>query len=629
MNTPTSSQQSQSQQTPSSQQLSQSSQLQSQQSIISSSPSSSQSLWANVIHKINTQSRQLMKEKILLSSPSSQKSLHNPHRNSKMTPSSSMSSPIPMWDTLTDIGVNNSKNNTNSNKSNNINNEEEENDDDDDDDVRRNIDFGDFGSGGFDDISENENNNSQSIGSPTLSVYTPPSNKTPKKRLGTTQIAPPKTRKRLELEDKNEENNDEDPTPPTTPSKRSTPKKATQKKTAKQVASPMTRQKRLQQKKDENISEEEEEEMEQEQDEISKPKPTRGAKKNARQDKKTTTEVIEEANNFINSPALTSSAPRRLPRINIETLSRTQRTLLQQDLERDIDESSSDESDDNEDYIDSEDIDSDNDFLTDFDNTSYADSDSSTPNNKKQTHISEYSINNNYNSIFINNNNNKNNDSSTNNTTEINTTEINTNYINSESTTPNLTSFNKGFDEEISKLRNDDDNAYTWDFNDREEYSDSEVSNQIFTQSAITDAEEEEDNKVGKIITIETKETKESTETTETTETTSTKVTKTKKPRKPRVSLSKKCGLTFPVSRVHSILKSNKFFKVPRISKCSTVYLTAVLQYVCEELLILSMEYCEQRKRNRIQRRDILKSIKRDCEFKRIHNNLIINSDTF
>ncbi|KAN0032757.1 hypothetical protein ACTFIV_006677 [Dictyostelium citrinum] len=102
-----------------------------------------------------------------------------------------------------------------------------------------------------------------------------------------------------------------------------------------------------------------------------------------------------------------------------------------------------------------------------------------------------------------------------------------------------------------------------------------------------------------------------------------------RKPRKPRQSLSSKSGLVFPVSRVHSILKSNKFFQMKRISKDSVVYLTAVLQYLCEELLLLSIQYCIDTKKKRIGRRDILKSIELDNEYRLIFDNLIVNSDSF
>ncbi|KAN0022013.1 hypothetical protein ACTFIU_004167 [Dictyostelium citrinum] len=102
-----------------------------------------------------------------------------------------------------------------------------------------------------------------------------------------------------------------------------------------------------------------------------------------------------------------------------------------------------------------------------------------------------------------------------------------------------------------------------------------------------------------------------------------------RKPRKPRQSLSSKSGLVFPVSRVHSILKSNKFFQLKRISKDSVVYLTAVLQYLCEELLLLSIQYCIDTKKKRIGRRDILKSIELDNEYRLLFDNLIVNSDSF
>ncbi|KAK5581944.1 hypothetical protein RB653_003525 [Dictyostelium firmibasis] len=154
-----------------------------------------------------------------------------------------------------------------------------------------------------------------------------------------------------------------------------------------------------------------------------------------------------------------------------------------------------------------------------------------------------------------------------------------------------------------------------------ENYSDSDTT----TNNFIADNDYNDSN----LFTREESEDEIENETTTTTNTSQESNKKPRKLRKPRQSISTKSGLIFPVSRVHSILKSNKFFQIKRISKDSTVYLTAVLQYLCEELLISSIQYCIDMKKKRIGRRDILKTIELDNEYRLLFDNLIVNSDSF
>lgn len=53
-----------------------------------------------------------------------------------------------------------------------------------------------------------------------------------------------------------------------------------------------------------------------------------------------------------------------------------------------------------------------------------------------------------------------------------------------------------------------------------------------------------------------------------------------------RVSKSKKAGLNFPVSRIGRYLKEGRYSR--RLGLSAPIYLAAVLEYLCAELLELS-----------------------------------------
>ena len=61
---------------------------------------------------------------------------------------------------------------------------------------------------------------------------------------------------------------------------------------------------------------------------------------------------------------------------------------------------------------------------------------------------------------------------------------------------------------------------------------------------------------------------------------------------------SKKAGLTFPVGRTRSLLKAGRFCQ--RVGKGAPVYLAAVLEYLCAELLQLAGNASRDNKKKRV-----------------------------
>lgn len=78
------------------------------------------------------------------------------------------------------------------------------------------------------------------------------------------------------------------------------------------------------------------------------------------------------------------------------------------------------------------------------------------------------------------------------------------------------------------------------------------------------------------------------------------------------VSKSARAGLTFPVGRIHRLLRKGNYSK--RVGAGAAVYLAAILEYLCAEILELSGNASRDNKRNRIAPRHILLAVRNDEE---------------
>lgn len=83
---------------------------------------------------------------------------------------------------------------------------------------------------------------------------------------------------------------------------------------------------------------------------------------------------------------------------------------------------------------------------------------------------------------------------------------------------------------------------------------------------------------------------------------------KTKAPR----SHSASAGLQFPVGRIARLLRKGNY--APRIGSTAAVYLAAVLEYLCAEVLELAGNASRDNKKQRINPHHILLAVKNDDE---------------
>ena len=90
------------------------------------------------------------------------------------------------------------------------------------------------------------------------------------------------------------------------------------------------------------------------------------------------------------------------------------------------------------------------------------------------------------------------------------------------------------------------------------------------------------------------------------------------------VSRSSKAGLQFPVGRVARYLKKGKY--ADRIGAGAPVYLAAVLEYLCAEVLELAGNAARDNKKTRIIPRHIQLAIRNDGELSKLLGGVTIAS---
>ena len=91
---------------------------------------------------------------------------------------------------------------------------------------------------------------------------------------------------------------------------------------------------------------------------------------------------------------------------------------------------------------------------------------------------------------------------------------------------------------------------------------------------------------------------------------------------KKAVSRSAKAGLQFPVGRVHRYLKVGKY--ATRVGSGAPVYMAAVLEYLCAEVLELAGNASRDNKKTRIVPRHIQLAVRNDEELSKLLGNVTI-----
>ncbi|CAL5193584.1 unnamed protein product [Lathyrus oleraceus] len=94
------------------------------------------------------------------------------------------------------------------------------------------------------------------------------------------------------------------------------------------------------------------------------------------------------------------------------------------------------------------------------------------------------------------------------------------------------------------------------------------------------------------------------------------------KPKTKSVSRSSKAGLQFPVGRVARFLKAGRYAQ--RVGSGSPVYLSAVLEYLCAEVLELAGNAARDNKKTRIVPRHIQLAVRNDEELSKLMGSVTI-----
>ena len=87
------------------------------------------------------------------------------------------------------------------------------------------------------------------------------------------------------------------------------------------------------------------------------------------------------------------------------------------------------------------------------------------------------------------------------------------------------------------------------------------------------------------------------------------------------LSKSLKAGLVFPVGRTARYLRQQYLKSNMRLSETAPVYFSAVLEYLCAEVLELAGQCAKQQKLKRITPRHIMLAIRSDQELDKLFKN--------
>ena len=87
-------------------------------------------------------------------------------------------------------------------------------------------------------------------------------------------------------------------------------------------------------------------------------------------------------------------------------------------------------------------------------------------------------------------------------------------------------------------------------------------------------------------------------------------------------SRSSRAGLQFPVGRIHRLLRNGNYSE--RVGAGAPVYLAAVLEYLCAEVVELAGNAARDNKKSRIIPRHIQLAIGNDEEFKKLLGGVTI-----
>ncbi|KAF7666772.1 hypothetical protein LDENG_00090860 [Lucifuga dentata] len=85
---------------------------------------------------------------------------------------------------------------------------------------------------------------------------------------------------------------------------------------------------------------------------------------------------------------------------------------------------------------------------------------------------------------------------------------------------------------------------------------------------------------------------------------------------KSAISKSARAGITFPVGRIHRLLRKGNY--ALRVGTGASVYLAAILDYLCAEVLELAGNASRDNKKLRIAPRHILLAVRNDEELNKL-----------